>query len=112
MINICDASIPKSPELIFRSRFENRKFPTEQKKANVIPAQKKENKQNLENYRSISLLPVTGKIFVRILYNKIYDFFTENNLIYRNQSRFKPDDSCINLLLPSLMTFTNLLTMV
>lgn len=33
----------------------------------MIPAQKKEDKQNLENYRSISLLPVTGKIFVRIL---------------------------------------------
>ena len=29
----------------------------------------------------------------------MYEFFTENNLISLNQSRFKPGDSCINQLL-------------
>ena len=100
MIKICDASICKPLELIFRSCLENGKFPTEWKKANVVPAHKKGDKQNLKNYRPISLLPVAGKIFERILYNNMCEFFAENNLISPNQSDFKAGDLCINQLLP------------
>ena len=85
-------------ELIFRSCLENGKFPTEWKKANVVPAHKK-GETKLEKLPPISLLPVSGKIFERILYNKMYEFFTENNLISPNQSDFEPGDSCINQLL-------------
>ena len=99
MIKICDASNCKPLELIFRSCLENGKFPTEWKKANVVPAYKEADKQNLKKYRKISLLPVAGKIFQRIFYNSIYEFFTGNNLISPNQSGFKPGDSCINQLL-------------
>ena len=53
----------------------------------------------MKNYRPISLLPVAGKIFERILYNNMYEFFTENNLISPSQPGFKPGDSCINQLL-------------
>ena len=69
-------------------------------KTNVAPAHKKGDKQILENYRPISLLPITGKIFERILYNNMFEFFTKNYLISDNQSVFKPGDSCINILLP------------
>ena len=100
MVKICDASIRKSLELIFRPCLENGTFLTEWKKANVVPAHKKRDKQNLKNYRPISLLPVAGKIFERILYNNMCEFFAENNLISRNQSGFKAGDLCINQLLP------------
>ena len=52
MIKICDASICKSPELIFRSCLENGKFQTQWKKVNVVPAHKGY-KQNLKHYRPI-----------------------------------------------------------
>ena len=65
----------------------------------VVPAHKKGDKQNLENSCPTPLLPVAGKIYERILYNNIYEFFTENNLRSPNQSDFKPGDSCINQLL-------------
>ena len=45
------------------------------------------------------MLPVAGKKIERVLYDKMYEFFTENNLISPNQSGFKPGDSCINLFL-------------
>ena len=70
-----------------------------EKQANVVPADKKGDKQNLKNYRPISLLPLAGKIFERILYDSMYEFFTENNSLFPNQSGFKPGDSCINQLL-------------
>ena len=63
------------------------------KKANVAPAHKKGDKENLKNYRPISFFLVAGKIFERILYNNMYEFFTENNLISPKQSDFKPDNT-------------------
>ena len=54
----------------------------------------------LKNYRSVSLLPRWGKIFERLLYNRLYEYFVENELISSSQSGFKPGDLCINQLLP------------
>ena len=47
---------------------------------------------------SISLLPIAGKIFERLLYDRMLEFLIENNLISKNQSGFRPGDSCINQL--------------
>ena len=75
------------------------KLPHEWKKANVVPVHKKGNKQSLENYRPISLLPICSKIFERLIYNEMFTFLTENNLISPNKSGFRPGDSCVNQLL-------------
>ena len=55
--------------------------------ANIVPVHKKNNKQLIENYRPISLLPVCGKILERIIYNKMFEFFSENELSIRAQTR-------------------------
>jgi len=73
-------------------------FPTEWKMANVVPVFKKDDKQNVKNYRPVSLLPIFGKIFERLIYKEMYSFFIENNLISQNQSGFKQGDSCTNQL--------------
>ena len=88
----------KPLNLLFKSSLETDEFPSEWKKANVVPVFKKSDKQILKNYRSISLRPITGKIkiFERLLYNEMFEFFIRNNLISQNQSVFKPGDSCIN----------------
>ena len=52
-----------------------------------------------KNYRLISLLPIARKIFERFLYDRMFQFLTENNLISKTQSGFRPVDSCINQLL-------------
>ena len=62
------------------------KFPSEWKKSNVVPIHKKDDKQNVKNYRPVSLLPICGKIFERLIYNVMYDFLTENDLLFTNQS--------------------------
>ena len=71
-------------------------FPLNGKKANVVPGHKKGDKQILKNFRPISLLPIAGKIFERLFYDRMFDFFTENDLISKNESGFRVDDSCIN----------------
>ena len=60
---------------------------------------KKKNKKKVKNYCPISLLPVSSKIFERLLYGSMFKFFTENSLISQNQSGFKSGDSCTNQLL-------------
>ena len=59
---------------------------------------KRHDKQNVKNYRPVSLLPIFGKIFERLIYNETYSLFIENDIIYPNQSGFKEGDSCINQL--------------
>ena len=99
MIKLCGNSICKPLSIIFKDCLSEGKFPHEWKKANVVPVYKKGNKQSLENYRPISLLPICSKIFERLSCNEMFTFFTENNLISPNQSGFRPGDSCVNQLL-------------
>ena len=99
MIKICDTSIFRPLKLIFQSCLESGKFFIEWKKANVVPVHRKGDKQILENYRPMSLLPIAGKIFERLLYDRMFEFFIENNLISKNQSGFRPGDSRVNQLL-------------
>ena len=99
MIKLCGNSICKPLSIIFKDCLSEGKFPHEWKKANVVPVHKKGNKQSLENYRPISLLPICSKIFERLIYNEMFTFFTENDLISPNQSGFRPGESCVNQLL-------------
>ena len=99
MLKLCGKSICKPLDLIFQSCIKQGKFPTEWKKANVVPVHKKGDKQILKNYRPVSLLPICGKIFERLIYNNLFEYFIENDLMSQNQSGFKPGDSCINQLI-------------
>ena len=69
------------------------------KLANVTPIFKKGDKQSTKNYRPISLLPICGKIFEKIIFNNLYPYLNSNNLITKNQSGFRPGDSTTNQLL-------------
>ena len=69
------------------------------KKLTLYPYIRKETNWSLENYRPISLLPISSKIFERLIYNEMFTSFTENNLISPNQSGFRPGDACVNQLL-------------
>ena len=66
---------------------------------NVVRIHKRDDKQNVKNYGPVSLLPIFGKIFERLIYIRMYSFFIENNLISPNEPSFKPGDSFINQLL-------------
>ena len=69
------------------------------KLANVTPIFKKGDKQSIVNYRPISLLPICGKIFEKIIINNLFSYLNVNNLITINQSGFRPGDSTTNQLL-------------
>ena len=99
MLKLRGSSLGRPLELIFNDCLVNGIFPSVWKKGNIVPAHKKNDKQRLNNYRPISLLPICSKIFERLIFNEMFGFFIENDLISQHQSGFKPGDSCINQLL-------------
>ena len=84
--------------LTFNRCIENGIYPCEWKKANV-PIHKIGDKQTLKNFSIVFLIPIWSKIFERLLYNKMFQFFLDKGLMSANESGFKPGDSCINQLL-------------
>ena len=75
MLKICGDSICRPLSIIFKTCLRTGIFPLEWKKANFVPIHKKGDKQTVINYRPVSLLPISGKIFERLLYNEILNFF-------------------------------------
>ena len=99
IISIFLSSIVRPLSIIFKNCLHSRSFPNNWKKSNVVPIHKKGDKQLLQNYRPVSLLPICGKIFERIIFNPIFEYLEKNSLLCPNQSGFRPFDSCENQLL-------------
>jgi hypothetical protein len=99
MLKICPAEVSVPLKLIFEKCLYLGKFPSSWKKANVQPVHKKESRQLKSNYRPISLLPICSKIFEKIIFDSMYRYLNDNNLLSKNQSGFRPGDSTINQLL-------------
>ena len=55
MLKICGNTICKPLELIFKQALTTGMFPSERKKGNIVFFYKKGDKQNIKNYRPISL---------------------------------------------------------
>ena len=99
MIKICDKSLLKPLIILFQNSTKSSNYPDISKKSNIIPVHKKNENQLVENYQPISLLPIFGKLFKKIIFNRIYNFLLQEELINPNQSGFRPSDSSVNQLI-------------
>ena len=99
MIKMCASSISKPLAILFRNCLKRECFPKEWKKANIVPAHKKHDKQLIKNYRPVSLLPICSKIFKKVILNSLFKYLNDNNFLNNNQSGFRLGDSCIHQLL-------------
>ena len=57
------------------------------------PFDKKGNEELLENYRPISILPLFGKIFEKVIYSRLHEFLVSNNVICDQQFGFRKGHS-------------------
>ena len=99
MIKIYSQSLILPLKIISEHSLKKGKFPEIWKKINVVPVHKKDDKTLVKNYRPISLLPIFGKMFERVIYNSLFNYFQSNRLFTPSQSGFLPGDSCIAQLL-------------
>ncbi len=99
MLMIADASVVLPLKIIYSNILNSSIYPDQWKLANVTPIHKKGRKQLVSNYRPISLHPICGKIFEKLIFNSLYTYLTHHKLITHNQSGFKSGDSTTNQLL-------------
>ncbi len=59
----------------------------------ILPVFKKDDETQFTNYRPLSLLPTISKIFERVIFNQLYKFFIDNNLLYGSQYGFRKGHS-------------------
>ena len=99
MIKISDASLLTPLRIIFTNCLRQGVFPEIWRCANVVPVHKKNEKNVKSNYRPISLLPIFGKMFEKLVYDSLYSHLVFCNLLNPNQSGFRPGDSTVNQLI-------------
>ena len=62
MIKMCDESMVQPVSLIFRGCIDTGVYPDTWKKSSTVPVHKKGDKQILNNYRLLSLLPIYSRV--------------------------------------------------
>ena len=84
--------------MIFNQSIQTDQVPEFCKESNVIPIHKKDKKDDVKNYRPISLCNTFSKVFERIISSQIYSYMEK--LFINSQHGFIKNRSCItNLLL-------------
>ena len=91
--------IYKSLTDLFNFSITSGEFPSDWKVAKVCPLFKSGEKCDANNYRPISVLPSTARVFERILFEQIYRHLSNNKLLYSRQSGFRSLHSTVSALL-------------
>ena len=85
MLKLCPDEASYILKVLFERIIETGVWPEPWKMADVQPVHKKGSRQLVKNYRSISLLPISSKILEKNLFDQMYKFFVNNNLISQYQ---------------------------
>lgn len=88
---------------IFNKSISSGVFPVDFKMAKVTPIYKSELKDNMNNYRPISVISPIAKVFERIIYNQLYSYLQTNNLLSKHQSGFRSSHSTATSLIDATM---------
>ena len=94
--NIVLTSYPEIREVLrflFNKSIKTGIFPDQMKVARVIPVFKSGDPSQMTNYRPISILPVFSKLLERIVYNRVYNYITEQKLLFPKQFEFQSNHS-------------------
>ena len=98
---ISDILAPVLSELINKSLIQG-KFPSILKDAIVIPVHKDGSKHNVNNYRPISILSTYSKIFEKVMYSQLSNYFEYKNIFNKNQYGFRSNKSTTQAMLSLL----------
>ncbi|PJE77717.1 hypothetical protein CI610_03355 [invertebrate metagenome] len=99
MLKFTANSICKPLSILFNMSFNQKSFPEIWKKGVVLPLFKKGDRHLVSNYRPITLLSCIGKVFERVVFKHIYNYFHENSLFYEKQSGFMSCHSTVHQLI-------------
>ena len=85
-------------------------FPDALKIAKVVPLHKEGDKHEPTNYRPTSLLPTIGKIFEKLIYNRLVQFLDRYHILNEKQFGFRNKRSTVDALATLVETIRQLWT--
>ena len=88
VIKHCSSVISPVLARIFNLCIKDGLFPDSLKIGKITPVYKKGASDEIVNYRPVSILPIFGKIFEKVLYSRIYSFMCSKNIISETQVGF------------------------
>ena len=77
-------------------------FPDKLKLARISPIYKKDDPHLVENYRPISILPSVSKIFEKIVFQQLSNYFVDNNYLCHHQYGFRKKHSTEHAILEAV----------
>ena len=81
-------------ENIINESFITHIFPSDLKKAKLVPVYKKGDRQCIANYRPISLLPAVSKVIEKVINARLVQHLSVFHILSNNQFGFRPNRSC------------------
>ncbi len=110
-IKLCAVELSIILSNLFNLSIKTAVYPNGLKTAMIVPIYKSGGSEIISNYRPISILPLINKIFEKLLYVRLLNFFDHCNIISENQFGFRKSKDTtqatlklINTVLPQLGT--------
>ena len=98
LLKSCASSLSTPLTLLINRSLQESVYPAQWKMANLCAVFKKADRTKKENYRPISILDCMSKVCERLVFNALYQYCTENNILNPRNSGFKKNDSTVNQL--------------
>ena len=92
LLKNCAVGLAQPLSILFRLSYNTGVIPREWRQANVVPIHKKGSKENIENYRPISLTSLVMKTFERIIKDELLS--RTSHLLDERQHGFLKNKSC------------------
>ena len=89
--------------LLYNYCIDKGEFPDDLKHADIVPIYKKNNKCEKENYRPVRILSSLSKIYEKLIYNQLYEYF--DNIQFPSQCGFRKGYSAQHCLLVMIEQF-------
>ena len=99
VLKISALAIVPYPQKLINQTFSQGEFPDCLKIATVIPLLKSGSQTDVDNYRSISLLPIWSKVLEKIMYNRLIKFLDKNDILCEKQFGFTSKLSTVDALI-------------
>ena len=93
--------LPPSLSAIFNRFLSMGIYPNDWKMTRVLPIFKSVDKDDVGNYRPISIISAIAKVFGRLVHDQFYTYLSSNQLINPYQSGFRSTFSTLTSLLES-----------
>ena len=97
------SSIARPLSYIFTLSFQQGKIPHQLKISKTIPIFKSGDKNDMNNFRPIGLIPTFSKILEKIVNNRLTNYLEINNLLYKHQYGFRKHHSTLHPMIHLLM---------